>query len=230
MLVVIRHSKVHRNMHEQMTKFQEVRLLLALIQYSGSDGNVELSDTEIDQVLASIESNYNRIYAMLYHLSDAGIIHFEEIGEDGFAPIVMCSVNSATYEYLRGLVESAEKDCLDLESRITDILTFNPAQLSTQVAETQANLDEVEKHISSNELLKPLQGPLSKIRYHFESVSVVSKSYEDVYKNIIRPVQEEGKSGVKTTIKWAVFSIIASTAISLTVSNWDKVVSLINGV
>jgi hypothetical protein len=61
---------------------------------------------------------------------------------------------------------------------------------------------------------------LREIQSHFDSISVVSEGYEHIYKNIIRPVQEEGKSGVKATVKWAILSILISTAISLAISNW----------
>lgn len=106
-------------MHEQMTKFQEIRLLLTLIQYSDKNGNVDFNDVSFSQVMVGVESNKNRVESMLYHLSEAGIIHYEEIGDDSFAPIVIYSVKVATYEYLRSLVESAESEYLDLESRIT---------------------------------------------------------------------------------------------------------------
>jgi len=62
----------------------------------------------------------------------------------------------------------------------------------------------VEFLIKGNELLKPMESPLREIQQHFKSVSVVSSGYEDIYKNIIRPVQEEGCSGVKATVRWAV--------------------------
>jgi len=87
----------------------------------------------------------------------------------------------------------------------------------------------VESLIKGNELLKPMESPLREIQQHFKSVSVVSSGYEDIYKNIIRPVQEEGRSGVKATVRWAVISIIISTALSWAISNFNKISALING-
>jgi hypothetical protein len=54
----------------------------------------------------------------------------------------------------------------------------------------------------------------------------VADRYEDVYKNIIRPVQLEGKSGVEATVRWAIISIVASTAISVLLGNWKEIVQL----
>jgi hypothetical protein len=59
---------------------------------------------------------------------------------------------------------------------------------------------------------------LDKIEEHFKSLSVVANNYEEVYKNIILPVKEEGKSGIKQTVKWAIISIIVSTIISMILS------------
>ncbi|MFO7074123.1 hypothetical protein P3E18_28195, partial [Pseudomonas aeruginosa] len=103
----------------------------------------------------------------------------------------------------------------------TDILTFNPSALTNRISDTKRQIDEVNKHVASNELLKPLSGPLREIQSHFDSIRVVSEGYEHIYKNIIRPVQEEGKSGVKATVRWAILSILISTAISLVISNWS---------
>lgn len=70
---------------------------------------------------------------------------------------------------------------------------------------------------------------LKKIRHHFESDSAISSNYEEIYKNIIRPVQKEGRSAVKATVKWAIINIFLSTGISLKVSNWGKVIALFSG-
>lgn len=54
----------------------------------------------------------------------------------------------------------------------------------------------------------------------------MAEKYEDVYKNIIRPVQLEGESGVKATVRWAIISIVASTAISVALGNWKEFIEL----
>ncbi|WP_156099998.1 hypothetical protein [Nitrosococcus oceani] len=142
----------------------------------------------------------------------------------------MCSVSEATHRYLEGLINSVDEEYQSLNRRITEILSFNPSQLSKSISETQSKLDEVSRHIESNDLLKPMAKSLREIRYHFESVSAVSANYEEVYKNIIRPVQQAGESGVKATVKWAIISILVSTAISLVVSNWGKLHAIVVGV
>ena len=214
-------------MDENISKFQEIKLLLAFIRYADEKGNVDFDKTNIGADLGKIVWNGNWIDSLLYKLNEAGVLHYEEIGEDGFKPIIMAGISPHTHEYLAGLIESVNDEHDALERRISEILTFNPKLLSKTISDTQAKLDEVATHIGSNELLKPIEKPLKEIRDHFESVNVVSSNYEDIYKNIIRPVQEEGRSGVKATVKGAVISILLSTCVSLVISNWSKISALL---
>jgi hypothetical protein len=216
-------------MDEKISKLQEIRMLLAFVRHADSNGNVDFDKTEIYSDLRKIEANGNRIEALLYNLNNAGILTYEEIGEEGFAPIIISSINSTTHQYLSDLVESIQSEYHSLEQRITEILTFNPGQLSEKISDTKKKLDEVEKLIKGNELLKPMEKPLREIQHHFKSVSAVSNGYEDIYKNIIRPVQEEGRSGVKATVKWAILSIFISTALSWLISNYNTVAALLSG-
>jgi len=203
--------------------------LLAFIRHADEKGNVDFEKTNIGEDIGKIAWNGNWIDSLLYKLNEAGVIHYEEIGEDGFKPIIMAGVSSHTHEYLAGLIESVNEEHDALENRISEILTFNPKLLSKTISDTQAKLDEVAAHIGGNELLKPIEKPLKEIRHHFQSVSAVSSNYEDIYKNIIRPVQEEGRSGVKATVKWAVISIILSACISLAINNWNTISALLQG-
>ncbi|MGM0906165.1 MAG: hypothetical protein ACQEVQ_06510 [Pseudomonadota bacterium] len=216
-------------MNENISKFQEIKLLLAFIRHADEKGNVDFEKTNIGEDIGKIAWNGNWIDSLLYKLNEAGVIHYEEIGEDGFKPIIMAGVSSHTHEYLAGLIESVNEEHDALENRISEILTFNPKLLSKTISDTQAKLDEVAAHIGGNELLKPIEKPLKEIRHHFQSVSAVSSNYEDIYKNIIRPVQEEGRSGVKATVKWAVISIILSACISLAINNWNTISALLQG-
>lgn len=213
-------------MRKKITKFQELRILLALIKNANEKGEVEFTSSDVDSDLSGIVTNGNRLGGALYELNEAGIIYYEEVGEEGFRPFIGAGINAKTHSRVAELVSSMQDDYESLEQRITEILTFNPEQLSKTISDTQRKLDEVSGQISSNELLKPLEQPLSEIRHHFKSVSTVSQHYEDVYKNIIRPVQEEGLSGVRATVKWAIISIVVSTGLSFLVSNWRDISAL----
>lgn len=207
-------------MDDQITPLQELRILLCLIRHADAKGSVDFDNPDVTATLGSLVWNWNAVEFLLYKLDEAGVIDYSEIGEDGFKPIILCIVNDDTHQYVAGLAEKTESVYVALDKRITDILTFNPSSLTNRITDTKRQIEEVKKHVASNDLLKPLAGPLREIQSHFDSISVVSEGYEHIYKNIIRPVQEEGKSGVKATVKWAILSILISTAISLAISNW----------
>lgn len=213
-------------MFDKITKFQEIRILYALVSHANAEGKIDFEKENIAEVLDAILSNGNHLSSILYELDEAGIIEYAEIGEDGFNPIIFGSINSHTLNYLSGLIESTEKEHKELEAKITEILSFNPKQLTSQIEETKRKLNETVKQIKGNELLYPLQKPISEIQHHFESISMVSKSYEDIYKNIIRPIQDEGKAGVQATVKWAILGIFFSTIISVIIGNWKELIAL----
>lgn len=227
--VTCQYRNIDCHMSDNITKIQEIRILLTLLRYSGTNGVVDFKTSNFAQELSEIVWNGNWIDSYFYNLNEIGVIGYEEIGEDGFAPIIMCSVSEATYYYLDGLVSEVEEECRSLNQRIADILSFNPSTLSKNISETQSKLDEVRQHIESNELLKPMAKPLQEIRHHFESISAVSANYEEVYKNIVRPVQQAGESGIKTTVKWAIISILVSTLISQVISNWEELRLIVFG-
>ena len=208
-------------MDDQITPLQELRILLCLIRHADAKGSVEFNNQDVTATLSNLVGNWNAVEYLLYKLDEAGVIDYSEIGEDGFRPIILCFINDDTHRYLAGLAEKTEEDYVALDKRITDILTFNPGALTNRITDTKRQIEEVKKLVASNDLLKPLSGPLREIQSHFDSIRVVSEGYEHIYKNIIRPVQEEGKSGVKATVRWAILSIVISTAISLIISNWS---------
>lgn len=216
-------------MDENISKFQEIKVLMTLIKHSDEKGNVEFYNTKVIDELGTIISNYNRTESLLFNLNESGVLIYEEIGEDGFNPIIFSSVSQHTLEYLASLIDSVNEEFDALEKRISEILNFNPKKLTQTIYETQSKLEEAHILVSSNEILQPFIGPLEEITHHFKSVKAISSNYDEIYKNIIRPMQEEGRSGIKATVKWAVISIVISTCISLVISNWSKVSVLLSG-
>lgn len=150
----------------------------------------------------------------LYYLNESRAINFEMIGDDGFKPITICSVIDGTYDHLLDCLAQVSNDKNILEERIKQLLNHDPEKLMREVQESQKHIADAKQKISRNELLKPLEKPLEDIERHFDSVSSVARNYDDVYKNILKPVQEESKKGVRTTVKWAIFSILVSVALT----------------
>lgn len=218
---------------EKIANIQASRILAAFISYANEKGFVEERLQEMFDYLKPHFPNRNVLESYLYELSKQGSICYEEVGEDGFKPIVLAGYTKKTAEHLLALIDEIETSLVEketslasLDGRLHDILTFNPDRLKNEIVSAKNQLEDTRKAAEENNLLKPLLPQIQTIENHLQGVSAVAEKYEEVYKNIIRPVQLEGKEGVRATVRWAVFSIIASTAISLVISNWSAVVKI----
>jgi hypothetical protein len=207
-----------------MTKYEEIFFISNLICKAKEDRSVELNnEKDWHKLFLTDKTSVHEDY--LSQLNEKGILDYEEIGEEGFKPIIMCSIKIQTKEYLKQLVLQADSDFSDaleeiekLRRRITEILTFDPQKLSGEINSTESIIVKTKAQLNANPLLQPLIPQLEQIEMHFKSLSKVAHNYEDVYKNIILPVKEEGKSGIRQTIKWAIISIVVSTLLSTVLS------------
>jgi hypothetical protein len=188
------------------TPLLKAKILTVFLTLADEKRNVDFKSESINQLWAinGVKEDH------LFELNKLGAIHFEMLGEDGFAPIVVGGITSSTHDHLLNCLAQLGNDKNLLEERITLLLTHNPQKLKSDIESSKKHISEAMQQISSNEILKPLLTPLQSIETHFNSISRVAEIYDDVYKNILRPVQEEGRSGVKATVKWAIISIIAS--------------------
>lgn len=197
----------------------KAKILAVLLKISNDKGEVNFKSDDIKQLWYIKGANEDR----LWELNEVGAIWFEQIGEDGFAPIIMCSTNEKTYEHLVNCLAQLSNDQNLLNDRVSSLLNHDPKKLMGDISQTKKHINEAKEQIGKNELLKPLQTPLNDIEQHFDSISRVAENYDDVYKNILRPVQEEGKSGVKATVRWAIISIVASWLLT----NYSTIKSLV---
>lgn len=211
-----------------MTKYEEVYLINSILSDAQPDKSIDLDDKTIwSSLFLSEETKIHEDYFL--ELNDKGILNYEEIGEEGFSPIKMCSLLPDTNLYLKQLLhelEIGEKEdknsIINLNQRITEILTFDPNKLSAEIKSTENIIKQTKEQINANPILKSLSTPLDQIELHFNSLSLVADNYEQIYKNIILPVKEEGRSGIRQTVRWAIISIIASTLISVVITWFSK--------
>lgn len=207
-----------------MTKYDEIYLISSLIANADPTGTVDLENENTwNKLFLNTDTVFNE--DLFFDLDKKGIIQYEEIGDEGFRPIKICQIKKGIQEYLKKLLNDLEKverskdsEITQLNKRIFEILSFDPNKLSQEIMHTQSIIENTKTQINSNPVLNSLAEPLSKIELHFKSLSKVANNYEDVYKNIILPVKEEGKSGVRQTVRWAIIGIIASTILSALIS------------
>ncbi|WP_431819413.1 hypothetical protein [Burkholderia sp. F1] len=162
----------------------------------------------------------------LFELNEANAIDYEEIGEDGFAPIVICSVGQNTLEHLLGCLAALTGDISLLDERVQSLLRHDPNKLREDITQSERHIAEARDQLQKNPILAPLKKPLDDISHHFDSIRKVAENYDDVYRNILRPVQEEGRSGVRATVRWAIIGIAASWLLT----NYKDIWALIQAV
>jgi hypothetical protein len=211
-----------------MNKYEEIYFISNLLSKANIDKSVELNNpNDWKSLYLTDKTKIHEDY--LLNLNDKGVLNYEEIGEEGFKPILMCSLKPETTEYLKFLIAEVEtensvdkKEIETLNKRITEILTFDPKRLSNEINSTEIIISKTKEQLKSNPVLQPLTLQLNEIEIHFKSLSKIAHNYEEVYKNIILPVKEEGKSGVRQTVKWAIISIVISTLLSVIISWMTK--------
>lgn len=184
----------------------KAKILAVLIKLADRDGNVDFSVGSISSLwgMDGMRSEF------LYYLSEEGAISYCEIGDDGFAPIVVCSIDSRTFDHLIGFLAQIDSDVSLFDDRIRSLLSHDPKKLKEGIVQSELHIKQARVQLDANPILAPLKQPLDEIERHFESIRRVAENYDDVYRNILRPVQEEGRSGIKATVRWAVISIVIS--------------------
>lgn len=188
----------------------KAKILTVFLKLADKDRNVDFRSETINQLwgISGVNENY------LFELNEIGAIYFEMIGEDGFAPIIIAGITSKTHDQLLNCLAQLGSDRNLLDQRITLLLSHDPQKLKSYIENSKNHISEAMEKINKNELLGPLMKPLKNIEAHFDSISRVAEVYDDVYRNIVGPIQQEGRSGVKATVRWAIISIILSALLT----------------
>lgn len=198
----------------------KAKILAVLLKLADEKKDVDFRSEGIEELW---ELGGHKIEEYLFELSEQRAIYFESIGEDGFAPIIICSVTKETPVHLLSCLAEISNDNNLLDKRIKSLLQHDPNRLMFDISESEKHIKQARAQLAINPILEPLQKPLEDIERHFESIRKVAENYDDVYKNILKPVQEESRSGIRATVKWAVIGIVASWLLS----NYESIMKFI---
>ncbi|MEQ7865216.1 hypothetical protein ABQ137_01050 [Xanthomonas sp. WHRI 8393] len=158
---------------------------------------------------------------LLYELDQEGAIHFEAAGDD----MLLCYTNRETPRFLQNYVEasiqslqsatrSVKTELEASQGALTSIYRHNPTELQKKIRSSKEHIEKARHTIEQNALLRPLAGPLDDIQQHFDSLAVVAENYSSVYSNVLKPIEEEGRKGIRATVRWAIVGIAASVVVS----------------
>ena len=190
----------HRNIEEPLHR---ARVLATLVRLAEADGSVDLDKADS---LWALGANGRQLAL----LSEQGVIHFESVGEEGFEPIEICSILPETHDDLQKSLALASEQNHLLSARLLALLRHDPDRLRSQISESELHIKDVQEQIKKDPLLQPLAKPLQDIEHHFSSIKEVAQSYDDVYKNILKPMQDESRKAIRITVLWAIIGILGS--------------------
>lgn len=198
----------------------KAKILAVLWKLADEKNDIDFKSGKINELWALGD---HRIEDYLYELSEQRAIYFESIGDDGFAPIIICSVTKETPVHLLSCLAEISNDKSLLDDRIKALLQHDPNRLMLDISQSEQHIKQVQAQLASNSILSSLQSPLNDIEIHFKSIRKVAENYDDVYKNILKPVQEESRKGMRATVMWAVISIVTSWLLA----NYESIMAFI---
>ncbi len=93
----------------------KAKILTVFLKLADEKRNVDFQSESIDQLWAikGVKEDH------LFELSELGAIHFEMLGEDGFAPIIVAGITNNTHDQLLNCLAQLGNDSNLLEERIT---------------------------------------------------------------------------------------------------------------
>ena len=154
-----------------MKNLEEIEILTLFTKYAGKDRQIDFSSPGWLEDLSILNISQNSLEEFLYEKTEQGIIYYEEIGEEGFRPIIMGGITDKTHSYIQTKLKEVKEDFQQLNDRLSAIYSFNPIKLSEEIVSTQQAILKVQDEVSKTPILSNLKNPLLKISAHFESQS-----------------------------------------------------------
>jgi len=185
-------------------------------------GELALSDNSFHDVFPKGQ-NISETENFLRSLIKPHILNLEIYAEDGYDAEWSIKILNmkALISYLENAIKTKNDEIKSKDDKIqtlikekNDILSYNPETINESICKAQDNIKAIKDAIANTDLLASLLPTINQTEEYIKSVSEINNNYVSIYKNIILPIQKEGESGVKATVKWAIISIILSTIIS----------------
>jgi len=205
----------------------ELFLDLKILAYMASKGTdtVQLPDQYIDGLAGGMSQGENALAT----LRDRGAVSIDGYEEEGFAgnwwmnagPKILECMN----EEIDKIAGAYSHTLLDLETekdRVNSLVGFDLAKARKAVDQIDADIAKATAAIESSPTLQPILPTVSEIARHFVAVRAVLNNLEDIYRGLLKPIQEEGKAGIRHTAIWAILGIIISTAVSVGITLWAQ--------
>jgi hypothetical protein len=115
-------------------------------------------------------------------------------------------------------IELLEREKEELYGRIERLHGFDVRKIATEISAVEVTIAQTRNAISGTKELQSLLSALDPMSNSLATLAAVTKRMDDVYSVLIKPIQEEGRSGIRATVMWAIVSLAVSTAASIGIS------------
>ena len=154
----------------------------------------------------------HRLIKRLESLNEQRVLSFEFLEFDQ-SVYTNCVINEKTKIYLVDCVAQLSGSEGLLNERVQEILAFDRDGLRRRIKSSSDEIKSIKKAISKRPELEGLNNDINEIESYFSSLDRVAEDYDDVYKNIIKPVQDESKRSMRVALIIATLSMVVTTAL-----------------
>jgi len=105
-----------------------------------------------------------------------------------------------------------------LKNEIIELINYNPEKINNDIAISKKNISEILKQVDQDDILKPLIFKLQSITKYLDDVASINTNYLRIFKTLLIPIKTEGIRSVKTTVIWAIISILLTTLFAILIS------------
>lgn len=175
-----------------------------------------------DPVLSSLAEGENQAANILMRLAERGAVHFEDVGDEGFKPITYTSSGPRIHECIAEEIDTVSKLyaesvlATDAEKRrVADLIGFDLDGIRNSLDKLNNEIGKAAEIAETSDGLRYLKPEIEELAKSFVSLRAVLNGYEDVYRNVLKPIQKEGEKSIKATAIWAMIGIVLSTIASI---------------
>jgi hypothetical protein len=108
-----------------------------------------------------------------------------------------------------------EKQNNDLQDKLNHVYSFNPNQASKVVGNLKKVIGSYKNKISNNPYLQSLLPLITEAEFILKGLAEVLEAFHGINLNILKPIDDEFKKGINTTVFWSIISIAFTNLLSL---------------
>jgi len=171
----------------------------------------ESKEAEYNNIVVNFNEFVQRLHVLAYNGSSHGVpVH---VSINNSKKLIDDTIS--IMETKDNRIHELTKQISELQAELDYIQSFSPNKIESDLSKLDQDICSIKKTISNNTLLNSLLPTLTELENYLNDIAKINKSYREIYLNILQPIKNDSNKGIKTTVRWAIISIIITTAVSL---------------